>query len=87
MNKVAKDFLNVKNGDIVYAYDECSREGDVHKVKVNSIENNKENACEDNPDGKTLYVTDLDCLDEDGKYDTDEYIGVVTLNNFCGLNN
>ena len=84
MDKAIKEFSNVNVGDVIYAYDEFSHDIDLHKVRVDSIEDDKENICEGNPNGKTLYVTDLDCIDEDGEYVSDDYISVVTLASFWG---
>lgn len=70
-------FFELKEGDIVLAYDEYSREKDLHRVRINSIEYDKENAYEENPKGMTCYGDDLD-EEEWG----DDYVTVVTHSNF-----
>ena len=70
-------FFELKEGDVVLAYDEYSREGELHRVRINSVEYDKENSCEENPKGMTCYGDDLD-EEEWG----DDYVTVVTHSNF-----
>lgn len=76
-DKTKSSFFDLKEGDVVLAHDEYSRDCDVHRVRVNSIEYDKENACEENPKGMTCYGDDLD-EEEWG----DDYVTVVTPGNF-----
>lgn len=83
LNNLDKGFLDIKVGDTVVVYDEYSHDYEEHYFKVESIEYDKENATETNPDGMMCYGTDLDCWNEEiNDYDTDDYIGVVTEGNF-----
>lgn len=81
-----RTFKDIKVGDTLIVYDEYSHDYEEHYFKVESIEYDKENATETNPDGMTCYGTDLDCWDEElGDYDIDGYISVVTESNFVGF--
>ena len=73
----ASPFFSLKVGDTVTAYDAYSRDCAAHRVKIESIEYNKENATPENPKGMTCYGTDLD-EDQWG----DDYVTVVTHANF-----
>lgn len=70
-------FFDLKVGDVILAYDEYSRDGDVHRVKITSVEYDDANVCEENPKGMTCYGDDLD-EEEWG----DDYVTVVTHSNF-----
>ena len=76
-NKTKNSFFDLKEGDVVLAHDEYSRDCDVHRVRINSIEYDKENACEENPRGMTCYGEDVD-EEEWG----DDYVTVITHGNF-----
>lgn len=78
--KNRSDFFDLKVGDVALAYDEYSREADIHHVKITSIEYDKENVCEENPEGMTCYGEDL----EKEKWG-DDYVTVVTPSNFAGI--
>ena len=73
-----RTFADIKVGDVVIVFDEYSHDYIEHRVKVESIEYDKENVCDDNPDGKICFGTDLD-EEEWG----DDYISTVTCSNFC----
>ena len=75
-----RTFRDIKVGDIVIVYDEYSHDYNEHIIKVDSIEYDKENVTENNPDGMTCYGTDLE-EEEWG----DDYITVVTVGNFVSI--
>ena len=82
-----KGFIDIKVGDVVIVYDEYSRDYEEHYFKVESVEYDKINATETNPEGMVCYGTDLDCYNEElGVYDTDDYVSVVTEGNFVRFN-
>ena len=62
---MGKDFLEIKVGDVVTCYDEYNHDYVEHKIKVTSIEENKEYITETNPKGKVLYGDDLTYGDDD----------------------
>ena len=70
-------FLLLQVGDLVTAYDPHSRDCEVHRVKIESIEYDKENIAPENPEGMTCYGRDLD----EEKWG-DDYVTVVTHANF-----
>ena len=72
-----KKFRDIKIGDVIIVDDEYSRSYGEHIVRVDSIEYDKENIAENNPDGMTCYVTDL----EENEWG-DDYVAVVTERNF-----
>ena len=75
---MSREFLNIKVGDVVIVYDEySSHDYNEHIIKVESIEYDKENITETNPNGMVCYGTDLE-EEEWG----DDYITVVTEVNF-----
>ncbi len=75
-----RTFKDIKVGDIVIAYDEYSHDYNEHIIKVDSIEYDKENVTENNPDGMICYGTDLE-EEEWG----DDYTTVVTVGNFVSI--
>ena len=75
-----RTFKDIKVGDVVIAYDEYSHDYNEHIIKVETIEHDKENVTEDNPDGMICYGTDLE-EEEWG----DDYITVVTIGNFVSI--
>ena len=75
-----RTFKDIKVGDIVIVYDEYSHDYNEHIIKVDSIEYDKENVTENNPDGMICYGTDLE-EEEWG----DDYITVVTVGNFVSI--
>ena len=75
-----RTFKDIKVGDIVIVYDEYSHDYNEHIIEVESIEYDKENATEDNPDGMICYGKDLE-EEEWG----DDYITVVTVGNFVSI--
>ena len=75
-----RTFKDIKVGDIVIAYDEYSHDYNEHTIQIDSIEYDKENVTEDNPDGMICYGTDLE-EEEWG----DDYITVVTIGNFVSI--
>lgn len=75
-----RTFKDIKVGDIVIVYDEYSHDYNEHVIEVESIEYDKENVTEDNPDGMICYGTDLE-EEEWG----DDYITVVTVGNFVSI--
>lgn len=75
-----RTFKDIKVGDIVIIYDEYSHDYNEHIIEVESIEYDKENVTEDNPDGMICYGTDLE-EEEWG----DDYITVVTVGNFVSI--
>lgn len=77
---MSERITDVKIGDVVTCYDEYSRDGEEHLMTVESIEKDKEYACEDNPEGIVLYGQDLE-YDEDD----DNYVSVVHSGNFIGI--
>lgn len=70
-----KNFLDISKGDIVVAFDEYSHDYVEHRLRIESIEFDKEWATESNPDGKICYGTDL------GDWG-DDYMTSVTEANF-----
>ena len=75
------NFLNLKVGDIVVAYDDySSHDYNEHIIKIDSVERDKENATPTNPDGITYYGTDF----EEEKWG-DDYLTVVTEGNFVRM--
>lgn len=74
-----RTFKDIKVGDIVIVYDEYAHNYNEHIIEVESIEYDKENVTEDNPDGMICYGTDLE--EEWG----DDYITVVTIGNFVSI--
>lgn len=76
--KDRKLFTDIAIGDIVVVFDEYSHDYVEHKIKVESIEFDKEYITEGNPNGMVCYGTDLD-EEEFG----DDAITVVTIANFC----
>lgn len=74
-----RTFKDIKVGDIVIVYDEYSHDYNEHIIEVESIEYDKENVTEDNPDGMVCYGTDLE--EEWG----DDYTTVVTVRNFVSI--
>ena len=69
-------FVDVEVGDTVVVFDEYSHDYVEHEIKVTSIEYDKENITDTNPNGKVCYGEDL-------TYDDDEHmITVVTESNF-----
>lgn len=72
-----KEFFNLKEGDIALAYDEYSRDALIHRVRINNVEYDEENVCEENPRGMTCYGEDVD----EAKWD-DDYVTVVNHANF-----
>ncbi len=78
--KNRNEFFDLKVGDVALAYDEYSRDGDIHHVKITNIEYDKANVCEENPEGMTCYGEDLE-KEEWG----DDYVTVVTPSNFAGI--
>lgn len=78
-----KDFLDIKVGDDVIAYDEYNHDYEEHHIKVENIEYDKENTTETNPEGMVCYGKDLSFWNEEQQdYDGDEYITRVTESNF-----
>ncbi len=75
---MSKNFLDVEKDDIVVVFDEYAHDYLQHRIKVNSIEHDKEYSTETNPDGKICYGTDLD-----EKVWGDDSITNVTESNFC----
>ena len=76
-----RTFKDIKVGDVVIAYDEhSSHDYNEHIIKIDSIEYDKENVTENNPDGMICYGTDLE-EEEWG----DDYITVVTVGNFVSI--
>jgi 3,4-dihydroxy-2-butanone 4-phosphate synthase len=75
-----RTFKDIKVGDIVIVYDEYSHDYNEHVIKVETIEYDKENVTEDNPDGMICYGTDLE-EEEWG----DDYITVVAVGNFVSI--
>lgn len=73
-------FAKVKVGDVCICYDEYIHDYVEHKVKVNSIEYDREYATKTNPSGKVCFVTDLDYED-----DEDNAIGVMHEGNFLRI--
>ena len=73
-------FKDIKVGDIVIACDEYSHDYNEHIIKIESIEYDKENVTESNPDGMICYGTDLE-EEEWG----DDYITVVHEGNFVSF--
>jgi 3,4-dihydroxy-2-butanone 4-phosphate synthase len=74
-----RTFKDIKVGDVVVVYDEYSHDYNEHIIKVETIEYDKENVTEDNPDGMICYGIDLE--EEWG----DDYITVVTIGNFVSI--
>jgi hypothetical protein len=72
-----KHFLDVTVGDIVVIYDENLHDYIEHRVKIASIEENKENATKTNPKGRVLYGEDLTFGDDD-----ELMLGTVYESNF-----
>lgn len=70
-------FFSLKVGDTVTAFDPYSRDWNIHKVEIESIEYNQENITEENPKGMTCYGRDIE-EEEWG----DDYLAVVTPENF-----
>lgn len=66
-------FLNTQIGDIVMAQDTDSRDLDIHFLKVEQIEEDKEFITKTNPKGIVLYGTDLE-KDQFGQ----DYMTLVT---------
>ena len=75
-----KGYLDIKIGDIVVAYDEYSRDLNVHFLKVESIEEDKEYVTKTNPNGRVLYGTDME---EEGW--EDDYITMVHEGSFIRI--
>lgn len=75
-----RTFKDIKVGDVVIVYDEYSHDYNEHIIEVETIEYDKENVTEDNPDGMICYGTDLE-EEEWG----DDYITVVTIGNFVSI--
>ena len=77
---MSERITDVKIGDVVTCYDEYSRDGETHLMTVESIEKDKEYACEDNPEGIVLYGQDLEHGEDD-----DNCVSVVHSGNFIGI--
>jgi len=77
---MSERITDVKVGDVVTCYDEYSRDGEKHLMTVESIEKDKEYACEDNPEGIVLYGQDLEYGEDD-----DNCVSVVHSGNFIGI--
>lgn len=74
-------FLDVKVGDRVFCYDECSRDFEQHTLLITSIEEDKEFITKTNPTGIVLYGEDLDYDSEE----PDDYITVINEATFLGI--
>lgn len=70
-------FFSLKVGDAIAAFDPYSRDCNIHKVAIESIEYNEENITKENPEGMTCYGRDIE-EEEWG----DDYLAVVTPENF-----
>ena len=79
-----KTFKDIKVGDIVIVYNEYSHDYEEHKIKIDSIEYNKEYINKKyNPKGMRFYGIDLSLWDREIQdYINDDYISVVTEENF-----
>jgi hypothetical protein len=75
-----KIFLDIKIGDKILVFDEYSHDCDMHILQVESIEQDKEFATENNPNGLHFYGKDLD--EEDWG---DDYITHCHEGNFLGF--
>lgn len=75
-----ENFIDIKVGDIVIVYDDVSHDYVEHKLRIDSIEYNDENKTKSNPKGMICYGTDLD-----EEYFGDDYISIVTENNFIRI--
>ena len=75
-----KNFLDIKIGDKVIVYDECSHDYTEHILKVDSIEYHDDWITETNPKGIHCFGTDLQ-EDEYG----DDYITQIHEGNFCRI--
>lgn len=84
---MSKGFLDIKVGDVVIVANEYSHDIDRHRIKVESIEFDEEYINgEYNPKGMRCYGIDLDYWDEETQeYDTDDYVIVVTEENFLAI--
>ena len=58
--KNKSEFFNLAEGDVVIAVDEYAHDYVEHRVRIDSIEYDEENVCEDNPKGMVCYCTDID---------------------------
>ena len=80
---MSKGFLNIKVGDRVIVRDEYSHDVDHHTIRVDDIDYDLDCISDGNPKGMRCYGTDLDYWNEEEQdYDTDNYITVVTEENF-----
>ena len=73
-------FLDIQVGDIVAVFDQYSHDYNVHHIKVQCIEFDREFITEANPEGKHCYGDDLD-KDKYGE----EYITHITEANFISI--
>ena len=72
-----KEFFDLAEGDVVIAVDEYAHDYIEHRVRIDSVEYDDENVCEDNPSGMVCHGRDLD----EGDWG-DDYVTVVTPANF-----
>lgn len=83
-----KGFCDVKVGDIIICYDIYSGDYIETYFEVESVEYDDEYSTETNPKGMVCYGKDLDAWDEEDEcYINDDYISVVTEENFIGFKN
>lgn len=75
-----KNFFDVQVGDIIAAYDDYSRDLDLHFLKIESIEEDQDFVTKTNPKGRVLRGTDLE---EEGW--GDDYITVAYEHTFIRM--
>ena len=74
------EFLDIKIGDICTVFDEYSREGNAHTLRIDRVEQEEAYMSETTPKGIVYYGTDLD----EDKWG-DDYITVMHEGNFCKI--
>ena len=77
MSTNKNEFFVLAEGDVVIAVDEYAHDYVEHRVRIDSVEYDEENVCEDNPKGMVCHGRDID-EEEWG----DDYVTVVTPANF-----